>query len=166
MPSPIDELFSRALGLEEPWQVIEIDFSEADQEINIYLDFPRGSRFKCPKCNRDNVPAYDTNEKRWRHLSFFQHKAYLHCPVPRVDCPDCGIKSVELSWARPGSGFTLLFEALIMALAREIVLYHDIIDSLYRDMVETLVMLILSQHSLNGDLGYALESVKHYVPTY
>lgn len=119
MPSPIDELFSRALGLEEPWQVIEIDFSEADQEINIYLDFPRGSRFRCPKCGREDVPAYDTKEKRWRHLNFFQHKAYLHCPVPRIDCPDCGIKSVELAWARPGSGFTLLFEALIMALAGE-----------------------------------------------
>ncbi len=60
MPSPIDELFSRALGLEEPWQVIEIDFSEADQEINIYLDFPHNSRFKCPKCGREDVPAYDT----------------------------------------------------------------------------------------------------------
>jgi len=119
MPSPTEELFSRALGLEEPWQVIEIEFSEADQEINIYLDFPRGSRFRCPKCGSEDVPAYDTNEKRWRHLNFFQHKAYLHCPVPRVDCPDCGIKSVELPWVRPGSGFTLLFEALIMALARE-----------------------------------------------
>ncbi len=119
MPSPTEELFSRALGLEEPWQVIEIEFSEADQEINIYLDFPRGSRFRCPKCGREDVPAYDTKEKRWRHLNFFQHRAYLHCPVPRVDCPDCGIKSVELPWARPGSGFTLLFEALIMALARE-----------------------------------------------
>ena len=119
MTSPIDELFSRALGLEEPWQVTKIEFSESDQEINIYLNFPRGSRFRCPKCGRSDVPAYDTKEKRWRHLNFFQHQAYLHCPMPRVNCPECGIKSVELPWTRPGSGFTLLFEALIMALARE-----------------------------------------------
>jgi transposase len=119
MTSPMDELFSRALGLEAPWQVTKIEFSETDQEINIYLDFPRGSRFRCPKCGRSDVPAYDTKEKRWRHLNFFQHQAYLYCPMPRVDCPECGIKSVELPWTRPGSGFTLLFEALIMALARE-----------------------------------------------
>jgi len=119
MTSPIDELFSRALGLEEPWQVVKIEFSEADREINIYLDFPRGSRFRCPKCGRDDVAAYDTKEKRWRHLNFFQHKAYLYCPMPRVNCPECGIKSVELPWTRAGSGFTLLFEALIMTLARE-----------------------------------------------
>jgi len=37
-----------------------------------------------------------------------------------VKCPQgCGIKKVEVPWARPGSGFTLLFEALIMALVKE-----------------------------------------------
>lgn len=119
MSSPIDDLFTRALGLEKNWQVIKIDFSEVDHELHLYLDFPRGSRFKCPKCGRVDVTAYDTNEKHWRHLDFFQHKAYLHCPVPRIDCPDCGIKTVDLPWARPNSGFTLLFEALIMTLSRE-----------------------------------------------
>ena len=118
MSSPINDLFLRALGLEEPWEVSEIEFSETDQEINIHLDFPRGSRFKCPNCGKD-VPAYDTKEKRWRHMNFFQHKAYLHCPAPRTNCHDCGIKSIKLPWARPGIGFTLLFEAFVMALARE-----------------------------------------------
>ena len=33
-------------------------------------------------------------------------------------CVKCGrIRQVEVPWARPGSGFTLLFEALIMELA-------------------------------------------------
>ncbi len=80
MSSPTEELFERALGLQEPWQIIEVKFSEADQELNIYLDFAQGSRFKCPKCHRDNVPAYDTKEKTWRHLYFFQNRTYLHCP--------------------------------------------------------------------------------------
>ncbi|WP_435548660.1 transposase family protein [Desulfobacterium sp. N47] len=43
----------------------------------------------------------------WRHLNFFQHEAYLTARVPRVDCGDCGIKTVEVPWARSGSGFTL-----------------------------------------------------------
>jgi hypothetical protein len=29
------------------------------------------------------------------------------------------VKLVQVPWARPGSGFTLLFEALVMMLARE-----------------------------------------------
>ncbi len=39
--------------------------------------------------------------------------------TPRVECPDCGIKLVSVPWAREASGFTLLFEAFIMAMAKE-----------------------------------------------
>jgi len=35
-----------------------------------------------------------------------------------VQCPEHGVKTVEVPWARPGAGFTLLFEALVMLLAR------------------------------------------------
>jgi len=36
--------------------------------------------------------------------------------VPRVSCQACGIRQVSVPWARAGSGFTLLFEAFVMAL--------------------------------------------------
>ena len=52
----------------------------------------------------------------WRHLNFFQHQAYLNARVPRVRCDTCGIKKVHVPWARPDSGFTLLFEALLMTM--------------------------------------------------
>ncbi len=49
-----------------------------------------------------------------------QHETHLHARVPRVECPQgCGIKTVELPWTRSRSGFTALFEALIMIMARE-----------------------------------------------
>ena len=54
--------------------------------------------------------------QQWRHLDFFQHQAFLHARVPRVRCDDCGVKQVTVPWARTGSGFTLLFEALVMTL--------------------------------------------------
>ena len=39
--------------------------------------------------------------------------------MPRVECPKCGVRAVEVPWARAGSGFTFWFEALVMALVRE-----------------------------------------------
>jgi len=51
---------------------------------------------------------------------FRQHEAYLHAEVPRVRCVEHGVRQVRVPWARDCSGFTLLFEALAMALMREI----------------------------------------------
>jgi transposase len=53
--------------------------------------------------------VHDTVDKTWRHLDFFQHKALLHARLPRVRCPEHGVGQVSVPWARPGSGFTLLF---------------------------------------------------------
>ena len=61
-------------------------------------------------------PVHDTAMQEWRHLDFFQHQAFLHARVARISCPDCGVKQVAVPWARTGSGFTLLFEALVMTL--------------------------------------------------
>jgi hypothetical protein len=55
-------------------------------------------------------------ERHWQHLSFFEHACYLHCAVPRIITPDGKVVTVVVPWARPGSGFTLLFEALALAL--------------------------------------------------
>jgi transposase len=61
-------------------------------------------------------PVHDTSDKEWQHLDFFQHKAYLHARVPRIRCPEHGVLQVLVPWARPDSGFTLLFEAMVMAM--------------------------------------------------
>ena len=57
--------------------------------------------------------------KRWRHLNFFQYECILEARVPRSNCPEHGVLSVAVPWAREGSGFTLLFEAFVMLLCRE-----------------------------------------------
>ena len=112
------DLFQMALGLVPPWMVARSQFDAAAKRLDIYLDFGKGSRFPCPECGAVDCPAYDTEDKTWRHLNFFQHEAFLHARVPRVTCKDCGVKQVSVVWARPGSGFTLLFEALIMAMVQ------------------------------------------------
>lgn len=115
-----ESLFGIALGITPPWEVEGIEFSKENKRLDIKIGFQRGASFPCPVCGSP-APAYDTTEKTWRHLNFFQYEAYLTARVPRVKCPnaDCGIKQVSVPWARAGSGFTLLFEALVMALVRE-----------------------------------------------
>ena len=113
------ELFQAALGLSAPWRVVESSFEADQRRLELRIDFERGARFACPECDLAGCEVYDTAEKRWRHLDVFQHQAYLVARVPRVRCPEHGVRQVALPWARPGSGFTLLFEALVMALVAE-----------------------------------------------
>jgi transposase len=109
-------LLQLALALTPPWTVSRSDFDAEAHRLDIEIDFPPGSRFACPSCGAADCPAYDTERKTWRHLNFFQHQAYLNARVPRVRCDTCGIKTVGVPWARPDSGFTLLFEALVMTM--------------------------------------------------
>lgn len=119
MEDPTSVLFQRALGLVPPWKVANIAFDAERHRLDIRLNFERGARFACPEGDRDDCPVHDLTEKEWRHLNFFEHEAYLHARVPRVRCAKHGVRLIQVPWARAGSGFTLLFEALAMVLMRE-----------------------------------------------
>ncbi len=112
-----NELFALALGLTEPWYVASLAFNPEEKTLNIELDFRRGGTFPCPECSTAGCKAYDTEERQWRHLNFFEHQTILRARVPRVRCERCGVRPVATAWARPGSGFTLLFEAFVLSLA-------------------------------------------------
>jgi len=118
MQSQIQQLFRAALGLDKPWVISRVEFSDDQSQLDLWLDFPAGSKFACPQCGRSGVGAYDTVERTWRHLNFFQHKTFLHARQPRITCPDHGVRTVEVPWARPRVGFTLLMEAFILVLVQ------------------------------------------------
>jgi transposase len=86
-------LFGLALGITPPWEVTEVSFSKESSRLDITIGFQRGTIFPCRVCGA-MVPVYDTTEKEWRHMNFFQYEAYLHAKVPRVKCPNegCGVK--------------------------------------------------------------------------
>jgi transposase len=114
-------MFEAALGIVAPWQVTSVEFDKDAGERQIGLGFPRGSRFPCPVqgCWQSACVVHDTLDKRWRHLDFFEHRAFLAARVPRVECGQHGIHLVEVSWARPGSGFTLLMEVAMLTFAKQ-----------------------------------------------
>ena len=93
-------LFTAALQLADPWKVIDVSFSDAaggKRELRITVGYGPDSRFHCPeaKCREESCPVHDTAERTWRHLDFFQYKAYIHALVPRVACPAHGIRRLR-----------------------------------------------------------------------
>jgi transposase len=113
-----EALFEAALGVSSPWYVRGSTFDAEARTLTICVDFRSGSRFSHPEVEGEH-PVHDTQTKRYRHLNFFQHECFLEVRVPRVKLPDGSVRLIEPPWAGKLSGFTLLFEALVLSLCRE-----------------------------------------------
>jgi transposase len=111
------DLFTLALQLTSEWKVTHCELDQQAHRLTLKLDFTPGSKFPAPGAAHQLLcPVHDTVEKRWRHLDFFQYQTELVARVPRVKTPEGKVVQVEVPWARPGSGFTLMFEAWAMLL--------------------------------------------------
>jgi len=116
----VETLFTAALGLQAPWEVKEVELNTAKRRIDFEVGYT-GKKHACPACGAAEQGIHDRVRRDWRHLDFFQFEAWLHAEVPRVKCDACGkVSQVPVPWAREGSGFTLLFEALGLSLCREL----------------------------------------------
>ncbi|SAL60579.1 transposase [Caballeronia turbans] len=111
-------------SLKPPWESMPrgtcraSTLTRAKRQLTIAVNFVAGSRFAHPGVAGEH-PVHDTQIKRLRHLNFFQHECYLQVRVPRVRLPDGAVRLAEPDWMGKLDGFTLLFEALVLTLCRE-----------------------------------------------
>ena len=115
-----NEVLMLGLGLSSPWKLLDqyLDIEATPNELQLRVGTERGTEFQCPKC-AELCSAHDYQQKKWRHLNFFQHHCYITSKVPRVKCAEHGVHLIDVPWARPDSGFTLLFEQVALSLVRE-----------------------------------------------
>ncbi len=107
-------LYQQILGLSEPWFVTSVKLDIPNQRVDVFVEHREGIRFACPVCGKA-YPLYDhAEERQWRHLDTCQLKTYLHARIPRVACPQDGIRNAQLPWGERGSRFTLMMECLII----------------------------------------------------
>ena len=138
------QLYQQILGIESPWRVVAVYVSVQDGEVRVQVEAKAGSRHRCPQCGK-RCPGYDRRTRRWRHLDTCQLKTLLVAEVPRVECSEHGVVMVKVPWAEPGSGFTALFEALVIdwlkeastaAVARQLKLSWNAIDGIMQRAVK------------------------------
>lgn len=113
-----DKLFEAALGVSAPWFVKAVRFDEAAKVLTLSIDFKPGTRFAVEGVEGEH-PLHDSVTKRYRHLNFFQHECVLEVRTPRVRLPDGTVRQVLVPFAGKLSGFTLLFEALVLVLCQQ-----------------------------------------------
>ena len=140
-------MFSMALGISEPWYISDVAMQQSEKdpsrmEMRIKVDFREGSKFPYPG-EAEAVSVYDTHEKTWRHINFFQYRCYITARVPRVKLSNGKIKTVEVPWGRVGSGFTLMMEGVLLTLMK-----HMSVSSVAKEVGEhdTKLWRVLDYH--------------------
>jgi transposase len=96
--------------------VAGVRFDEARKVLTLGIDFTAGTRFAVEDVPGEH-PVHDTITKTYRHLNFFQHECVLEVRTPRVKLPNGTVHLVKPPFAGKLSGFTLLFEAMVLMLA-------------------------------------------------
>jgi len=111
------ELYEKLLGLKEPWSVENVTLDLPSATVTVAISHPKGAKFPCPVCGTER-PIYDHQKRRWRHLDTCGFTTILEAEVPRIQCPEHGVKQVNVPWGEPGSRFTALFEAIAISLLK------------------------------------------------
>jgi len=108
--SELTSHYALLLGLDKAWRVWNVHLATDLKRVDIALE-PVGVPLVCPDCGKI-CPGYDKGEERtWRHLDTMQFETRISARVPRCQCPECGVRTVNVPWAGKHSRFTLLFEA-------------------------------------------------------
>ncbi len=82
-------------------------------EVTVNVEQEARAKQCCSTCGQIS-PGYDSHKRRWRHLDTCQYTTILVADVPRVKSKEHGVITMSVPWAKPGSGFTALFEALVI----------------------------------------------------
>lgn len=106
-----------------PWYIADCVFNPEIKQLNVFIKFHKNAKFPCSHCGEPDQKVYDIADynRTWRHLNFLEYPCYMHAELPRTDCKQCNNKRrVDIPWAiKPRSSFTTVFDAWIIALAKD-----------------------------------------------
>ena len=106
------ELYRQILGIQSPWEVSDVDVDLPHTGVTVHIRHS-GADLACPECEA-SCSGYDTRERKWRHLDTCQYSTWLVAQVPRIQCPEHGVRQLPVPWAESNSRLTALFEALVI----------------------------------------------------
>lgn len=113
MLSP-EQFFAHLLQIDTPFTVDRVETvlsGTAIQEVILHVAVSSAYR----PVGYEYV--HSKHRRRWQHLHLFQYPCFIECDVPLYQRKsDKQTMQLPVPWSRPQSGFTLLFEAHVLAL--------------------------------------------------
>jgi len=97
--------YSLLLGLDEAWQVVDVELSLEHKQVQIHLK-STGKPAYCSECGEQRPLKDHAPQRTWRYLDTMQFETVLTARVPRTQCPNCGVKTCHVPWAEPHGRLT------------------------------------------------------------
>jgi transposase len=92
-------LYAQILGITSPCEVSEVDLNLSVSEVKVRINYNSRKGF-CPDCGKE-FSVHDYREERsWRHLDTCQMITTLLSKVPRIKCPEHGVKNNKYAMVR------------------------------------------------------------------
>ena len=114
-----DKALSSILEIKRPWFISELDVHKATKSVNVYINYEKGTTFKCPNCEQE-CKVHDSTYRVWRHLDIINYRCYLNIKIPRIRCDKHKVLVIDkIPWGRTNIHFTHLFEQEVMRLCLE-----------------------------------------------
>jgi transposase len=108
----VSTAFNRLLQIPGAW-VDNVVIGDHDVEVTLRS---KSRLLQCP-CGQRLRAGYDRRQRRWRHLDLASHRLWLIYDIRRLRCPNCGVRTEEVPWSRPGARHTRDFEDTVLWLA-------------------------------------------------
>lgn len=114
-----EKVLSTILEVKAPWFISKLDAHKGTKTLNVFIDFERGTTFKCPNCEQP-CKVHDSTYRVWRHLDVMDYRCYLNIKMPRIKCDRHKVLAIDkIPWGRSNIHFTHLFEQEVMKLVGE-----------------------------------------------
>jgi transposase len=109
--------FNRLLRLPGA-SVVDVCFGAEAVVVTVRLRRRRRVCSRCGQTGRD-LELHDRRVKRWRHLDLGANRCVIECELRLLRCPDCGVRSEPVPWARAGAQHTRDFDDVVAWLAQQ-----------------------------------------------
>jgi len=102
------DLFTRAIGVQPPWEVKEVRMDVEAQRVEVEVECAQAVWADPATQQRVHVHGYE--QRRWRHLDTMQFETIIVAKVPRLKYPDGHTELLPIAWAEPHSRHTLFLK--------------------------------------------------------
>ena len=112
-------ILQKLLGIDKA-RIIGIEFTDDERGpvILVTLEPHASVRSRCPHCEQ-RCPGYDrpNRPRQWRHLDMGGTRCFVQASVSRIRCPEHGVVTEMVPWARPAANMTRAFDDNVAWLA-------------------------------------------------